>query len=182
MVKWFLAFLALIAAIIVALVILTITEVIQPQSTLVAWGRKVPFLAPHIDTYALGRRALIWRENEQGKIEEAWLEVEEEYRLLEARSQALDKRSEELQRIARTLDDRVQKLKEEDGARRNLDRLASIYREMPLQETARILQELDPKTMIDLLAILDSREIADILTLLPTELAASLSEQLKELP
>lgn len=179
--KWILVLLSLVVAILSALVIFTITGVIEPQDKLLEWAESVEWLNPYIVTYSKGLDAEQWRSEEQQQIQQAWQEIEEERSRLGQLQDEIAHEQASLQRERQQLEDQLRALEERQATLRSIGRLAELYQEMPTQESSRILQTLDDDLILAILLELDPRDAAEILTRFPTELAASLSNKLREL-
>jgi len=176
--RWVLAFTFLLISIVVAFGILSATGVIDGPGLLWRWGLRIGWLQPHLETYAHGRDAEAFIAQQEAELkalaadlERREAELQSNLNRLEQRAQQLDKRESELAAWEA-------RLQQEQEQRRNVQNLAQIYSGMDPADAARIMQELDRELILKVLLTMDTYEAAQILTILPTNLAASLSQEL----
>lgn len=167
--KWILSLIALLVAISTAFVILTITDVIS-QEAVWDYAGTVSWLAPHVETYNIGKGNEEWRHEQQDLIDQAWLEIEQAKRgifveqdLLSSKRTSLTKQEEELF---------IQK-----EGNKKIQHLASLYSEMKPEEAVNILKIMDLDLILKIILAMDTGTASLILAGLPPEIAASLSEQ-----
>lgn len=172
MVKWLLAVLALLIAVLSAAVVFAITGVIEPQSYLLQTVRSMDWAEPYIETYETGRIAQEWRREEEEQLLAAWGEVEAAREELQRERAALDQRQEVVAREEERLDDRL-------AAARNVQRLAELYTDMAPQEAVEILKLMEEALVAEILLTMASEDASIIMASMPPELAASLSRQLQ---
>lgn len=176
--RWILVTLLLTGALVVAFVILSVTNVIDGPALLWKFGLSISWLQPHLETYSRGSQSEEWMaareselEAEQGRVADFETELLALEKELEQRKQALERREAEL-------DKREAELEAERAQRRNVQTLAELYSEMPPAEAAPILQKLDQPLLLEILLAMDTQDAANVLLQLPTDLAAALSKSL----
>lgn len=180
--KWFLAFGLLIVAIITAFTIFAVSGVLDAPALFWQLGLKISWLEPHLQIYAQGQDAETWLKDQEAQLAGRAGEIEGYAQDLRSREEQLEQLAQELARQETDLKKRRADFAEELAARRNIKRLAEIYSEMPPEEGARILEKAQPELVLQILSWMDERDAARILALLPTGLAVTLSNELKQRP
>lgn len=176
--RWVLAITFLLVAIIVAFGVLVATGVIDGPALFWRWGSRIAWLQPHLETYAQGQDAEAWIARQEEEIRAKLADLESRAAELRAVEEKLEQREQQLDKRESDLAAWEAQLQAAQSHRRNVQNLAEIYRGMQPADAARILQELDRQLILDVLAEMDAYEAGQILTILPTNLAASLTEQL----
>lgn len=176
--KWVLVSIFLIAAIITAVVIFSVTGVIDAPALALEAARSIGWLEPHVETYEIGKAAEDWQREQLQKLEEIQNELLERERALAELAQQLDERAQSLDRREAELTAQAAALEQAKADRLNVQHLAEIYTEMEAAEAARILEKMNEAEVLEILAVMDVRTAARILEALPTERAASLSRRL----
>lgn len=170
MFRWVLTVILLILSLVVASVILTITGVIHPQDKLITYAKSISWLAPYIETYYIGLESEQWSEQEQEKIDYAWVEINQKEQEL----------AEEKQKL-RDLEDRLtrqeQALIDKENKSQSAANLAALYGKMQPEEAVDILVLMDRNLVLDIILAMDDEMAADILVSLPSDFAAELSSQ-----
>jgi flagellar motility protein MotE (MotC chaperone) len=176
--KWVLVTIFLITAIIAAVVVFSVTGVIDAPALVLKGARSIGWLEPHVEVYEIGKAAEEWQNEQLRSLDQIRQE-------LDGREQALAALADELEQRAQTLDRREAELEAQAAAlaqaraeRMNVQHLAEIYTEMETAEAARILEKMNEAEVLEILAVMDVRTTARILEALPTERAASLSRRL----
>lgn len=180
--RWFLVIGLLLIAIISAFVVFSITGVIDTPALFWNAAQSISWLEPYAATYSRGLDVEGWMKEQQLEIDRQWSELHQTEEDLQSQKTALEQHSQSLDQREQKLRQQEESLQREIAERRNIQRLAEIYAEMPTEEAARILEEMDQDLVLNILAEMDMRDAAMILTMFPTNLAVSLSKQLGKAP
>ncbi len=172
MFKWLLAVLALFFALFTALIVFSITGVIEPQTYLLQAIRETDWAEPYVNAYDIGLDVEKWRRQEDQKLVEAWSDVEEARAAIQQARTALEQRES-------ALNSREERLEARLAANRNVQRLAELYTEMAPQEAVEILKLMEEAMVAEILLSMAPQDASIILASMPPELAASLSRQLQ---
>lgn len=178
--KWVLVILSLLLAIVVAFGIFVGTGVIDGPALLWKLGPKISWLEPHLETYSQGQAGEIWFSEKEEEIEVHLNELEQYEEKLNQKNKELDQRALDLDRRENRLFEAQNKFKTDEEHLFNINTLAELYTEMPVDEASRILAEIDQTLLLDILLRMDKRDAANILAKLPTDLAVALSKDLGE--
>lgn len=176
--RWFLVIGLLLVAIISAFVVFSITGVIDTPALVWNAAQSISWLKPHAATYSRGLDVEGWMDEQQREIDRQLTELRQSEEALQQLQTQLDQRSQLLDQREQNLNEREETLQKELTERRNIQRLAEIYTEMPVEEAARILEKMEQQLVLDILVEMDMRDAADILTMFPTNLAVSLTKQM----
>ena len=120
MVKWLTAIYTLIISVLLALVILTVTGVIHPQTALIEYAQSIPAFAPYIETYYIGADWEKWHSQRQA-------ELEAEKQELEHLKESLELKQRELEEFSATLARQEQTLAAARERQLNAANLAQLY-------------------------------------------------------
>jgi len=167
--KWILSILSLIIAICTAFVILTITDVI-PQEAVWEYAGTVSWLAPHVETYNIGKESQEFIAEQQERIDLAWAEIEEARQALAQEQEVMARKEASLARQERDLAAKIE-------SRRKVEHLASLYTQMRPNEAVKILEIMDVDLILEIILAMDTETASAILAGLPPEIAATVSEQ-----
>lgn len=178
--RWFLAFGLLTAAVLIAFVILSVTGVIDAPGLFWQIALNSSRLKPHLETYSQGREAEEWIAGKYAELEAEKEELVAFERELKTEKERLEQEALELTKKETQLQADKAAFAKELNQRHNVRRLAEIYREMSADEAARLLEGAEQNLALQILTWMDERDAADILTKLPTNLAVSLSKQLRQ--
>jgi len=176
--KWTLAIIFLIVAIVTAVVVFSVTGVIDGPALMLRIARSIDWLAPYVETYERGQAVEAWQAEQFGYLDKIRTDLDQRELALLVREKELDQREQLLERRQNELEAEREGLAKERASRVNVEHLAEIYTEMDPVEAARILRQIDAAKAIDILSLMDARSAALILESMPTEQAASLSSQL----
>jgi len=178
--KWILVFFLLLLAIFSGFIVFLATGVLDPHETVIPWVKSFSWAEPYANTYSIGRDAQAWRRQEQGAIDEKWMEITALRQEIEQREQEQNTRESRLNSREQAIEREQNELDARKREQFSVERLSQIYTEMDPVEAARILQGLERNIIIDVLLEMDIGLSAEILTIFPTELAAELSRSIKE--
>ncbi len=176
--KWTLAIIFLIIAIVTAVVVFSVTGVIDAHALALKIARSISWLAPYVETYERGQAVEAWQTEQFGYLENIRIDLDQRELALMARERELEQREQLLERRQAELEAERENLARERASRVNVEHLAEIYTEMDPVEAARILRQMETSKVIDILSLMDARSAALILESMPTDQAASLSSQL----
>lgn len=103
-----------------------------------------------------------------------WL-VKEQAKLT-AREEALNKRQQELEKLERSVAQKITRIEQVESAR--IANLAKMYDNMDPAAVARLAANLDDATVVAIIPRMKQRNASQLLSLLPPQRAASLSKQM----
>lgn len=176
--RWILVLVSLLVAILVAFGIFIGTGVIDGPALFWRLGPKVSWLEPHLETYSRGQAGEVWIEKKQAELEEQLIDLQQFEDELRLKNEELDRRTLDLDRREKRLLEAKSAFETAEEHFYNITTLAELYIEMPVDEAARILTNVDHTLLLDILLRMDRRDAANIITKLPTDLAVTLSKNL----
>jgi len=127
---------------------------------------------------ALGEETEVYDPAEKARQDSAriidW--IEEQKALLAKREADLDSQEMELQRLGRSVDQKITRLEQAESSRTG--NLARLYDGMDARAVANLMANLDDETVLSILPRMNTKNASAVLSLLPPRRAAKLSKEL----
>ncbi len=187
MAKWFLTILALLMAVTAAFVVLAVTDVIEPGAWVQAWAERSPQLRPYLQTYRRGQEAGAWIDEQEQRLAVAEQELSQREQELAAAWNTLSQQSVALDARESNITDQLNELEEQrnqlaalQGEEANTMLLADMYSDMRPGDAAAIFERMDEATALAILRVMNPRQSAPIMADMDRDLAARLSQRLKD--
>jgi len=179
--KWIGAILIFLAAVITAVVLLDITDVIPAKEMLIKQLKAIPVVAPHAKIYDLGQKKSAELESRMDLLaEKERLLVREQERLdeeqerLKAWQQSLAVKEEDISRTMKRLEQKEEDLRRWEERQRDIENLWDVYEELEAGVAAKTLSLLDIEVAARILSGVPAGQTAAILGAMPPEFAAGL--------